>query len=706
MENLILIKSSQELQQLKDYTRDKNFIAFDSETTGVKRDSKIVGFSIAAEVNIGYYVVLSYWDKDKNQLLDTGITKEEVIDFLITLKGAQLIMHNGIFDCSMVYENYRVSLIESLHTDTLILGQLLDENRHNGLKELGVSIFGANAKDEQTQTKESVLKNGGKLTKDCYELYKADSETLGRYGAKDAVLTLKLFYLFVEQLFEQGLDKFFYEEESMPMLRSSTYDLNTTGLKVDVSKLMELKKILEAECFTAKALIYKEITPIVSEKYPATKPINTFNIGSSKQLAWLLFIKLHNEFFALTKEGREVCKALDLKLPYTMKAKREFVDIITQGKGNVYQEAAFNPKTKKMGRPKKLGDVWNYLAADKAQLKKYSDKYVWVKHLLEYSKNQKLLNTYVDGILERQSYNIINPSFLQHGTTSGRYSSKNPNFQNLPRDDKRIKSCIVARPGNVFIGADYSQLEPRVFASFSGDERLLNCFKDGDDFYSVIGAEVYGIYDCSLKKNDVDSFANKHKKKRDVSKAVALAATYGTTAPKMAMILDISIAEANEIIDNYFKSFPKVKTLMLKSHELAKAEGKAVSRFGRIRHMPKAKLINQVYGKVEHKDLPYEIRNTLNLSVNHRIQSTGASIINRAAIECWNRCKELSTIDNRWAEVKIVMQVHDELILEGPEALGSDISNLLKDCMESTNALPGVDLVAEPKIAKNLADLK
>lgn len=158
-----------------------------------------------------------------------------------------------------------------------------------------------------------------------------------------------------------------------------------------------------------------------------------------------------------------------------------------------------------------------------------------LERLLEYQRKIKILNTYVEGIQERTRYGIIRPSFLRHGTTSGRYLSRNPNFQNLPRDDKRIKGCITARPGRTFVGADYSQLEPRVFAYFSKDERLLQAFRGTDDFYSVIGMEVYGKTDCTPQKEDSpDAFGIKYKRLRDLSKVIALASTYGATASKLA----------------------------------------------------------------------------------------------------------------------------------------------------------------------------
>ena len=198
----------------------------------------------------------------------------------------------------------------------------------------------------------------------------------------------------------------------------------------------------------------------------------------------------------------------------------------------------------------------------------------------------------------------------------------------------------------------------------------------------------------------------KYKKLRDVAKVIALATPYGTTAFRMASSLKKSQEEAAQIIRDYFDNYPSVERMMLDSHAQAKASGVVYNLYGRPRRMPKALDIVKTYGNAKHEDLPYEMRNILNLSMNHRVQSTGASIMNRAAIAASASFKALAADDSRWLEVTIVMQVHDELILEGPEALAEDMVIVLKDAMENSVTLPGVALVAEPKIAYNLADLK
>jgi DNA polymerase I-like protein with 3'-5' exonuclease and polymerase domains len=699
MEKLIIVKTLKELKELEYYLNDKDYISYDVETTGTDKEAQVIGFSICADIDVGYYVILSFWDGASNKICDLE-TKKGAKAFIERLVGKSLVMQNAPFDCARTRENFGVELMPYVVHDTLVGGHLLNENRLNGLKERAVELYGADERKEQAAMKASVEKNGGMLTKANYELYKADADLIAEYGAKDAIMTLKIFYNDVPLLFEQKLDKFFYDDETMPLLRGPTYDMNTTGLRVDPEKLQKLKETLEAECLDAKGFIYKEITPLVKDKYPGTSKAKTFNIGSSKQLAWLLFIHLNRPFNTLTKGGRELCKALNMKLPYTLSAKKEFIQTVSEHKGEIYADGKYNPKTKKQGRPKKVGDPWNYLQCGKVTLALLAPKYKWVEKFMEYAKNMKLLNTYVLGIQGKMKYNVIHPNFLQHGTTSGRYSCKHPNFQNLPRDDKRVKACIIARPGNVFVGADYAQLEPRVFASTSRDETLCGCFARGEDFYSVVGAPIYGKTDCSMFKSDANSFAKKHPKLRDDSKIIALATPYGRTAFQQAATMGITTDEAQDLINKYFEAYPKVELMMLESHEQAKKHGVVYNLFGRPRRMPEAMEIPEIYGNASHGELPYTARNLLNLAMNHRVQSTAASIMNRAAIACWKGIQQFNGL------VKIVLQVHDELVLEGPEHLKEQMVKILKDAMENTTKLPGVDLVAEPKIALNLADLK
>lgn len=698
-EELIVIDTREGINDLIEYLSDKEFIAFDTETTGLSKRDEVIGFSVCAEEQKAFYVILKSWDPEILSLsYESTEYLRHALQILLSLEGKSIIAHNGVFDCMMIESNFNINLINSLHTDTMILAHLLDENRRVGLKELSTQYFGADADKEQKDLHASILANGGSLTKDKYELYKGDPQLIGRYGAKDTLLTYKLFLKLVPELYEQGLDEFFYNEESMPLLRGATYELNTTGMQVDTLALTALKKTLEAECLEAKSYIHEQIALHIKAKYPGVNKKNTFNIGASQQLSWLLFGVLGLEFSTLTDGGKAVCRTLGIKLPHTFSAKRQFISTCERDEGTIIQpEAIVNGKKV---RAKKLKAPWGYIACDKESLKKHAHKYKWIEKLLEYQRKTKLLNTYVEGLEERIQYGTIQPSFLQHGTTSGRYSSRNPNFQNLPRDDKRIKSCIVARHGKVFVGADYSQLEPRVFAYYSKDKRLLQAFDGKSDFYSVIGMDVYQKSDCTPQKDgSPDAFGIKYKRLRDLSKVIALASTYGATAHQLAPTTGKSIEDTQLDIDNYFETFPGVASMMLEAHELAKEHGQVETVFGRPRRMPEAKRIDKIYGKRAHADLPYEARKLLNLAVNHRIQGTGASIVNRAMIKFLNNCKELGI------ECRMVCQVHDSIVIECNESDAENISLLLEDAMVNTTQLDGITFEALPKIGRTLSEV-
>lgn len=680
---LNLIDQQQVVDELIKYLADKDLVSYDVETTGVHKGAEVVGLSVSADETEAFYIILARWHTGSQQLVYTGL---DVKPLLTLLASKSLIMHNSVFDCARTNENFKIELIQSVHTDTMLLAHTLNENRRIGLKELGKEYFGADATKEAEEMKASVIANGGIYMAKNKEMYKADADILGKYGAMDALLTYRLFFEMLPELEEQGLWNFFYNDEVMPLLREVTYELNTTGLKVDTEKLLQLQKTLEAENEEAKAFINKEIQPFIKTKYPGTSKKNTFNLGATQQLSWLIFGELRLEFSTLTKAGKEACKALGLKIPYTKYAKQVFLDTCAHHKGAVLNG-------------KKIRDPWAYTQCDKTTLQKLKSRYKWIEKLLLVQKNSKILSTYVEGIKKGTQYGAIYPSFLQTGTTSGRYSSRNPNFQNLPRDDKRVKGTVIARSGKSFVGADYSQLEPRVFAYFSGDEKLQAAFSGQSDFYSTIGIEVFDKYDSTPHKEGQNAFGEKYKDLRQIAKVIALATTYGSTAFKLSGLIGKPVDETQEIIDAYFERFPGVRKYMLEYHEKAKKDGEVSTLFGKKRRMPEAKLLTKIYGNQDHADLPYEARNILNLAVNHPIQGTGANIVNRACIAFKRSCKAVGI------EAKIVLQVHDSIIAECHISDSEDVALLLQSAMEDTTELKGIKLEAVPKIGVNLGEV-
>src|ERR1700677_831617 len=590
------------------------FVAFDVETTGLTQQDTIIGFSICLSEEEAFYVILANYDKHNGLIFHDSQYLSFASELFRILQNKQLIMHNGVFDCMMVESNFKIKLINNLHTDTMILAHLLDENRKVGLKELSSSMYGESSTIEAEEMKASVLANGGVITKKNYEMWKADSQLLAKYGAKDALLTFRLFQDLLIELDDQGLYDFFYNDESMPLLRECTYDLNTTGIQVDIQRLNELKATLTAECAEHKAFVYKEIESHIKDKYPGTNKKNQFNVSSNQMLSWLLYGAYGLEFGTLTPGGKTICKALGLRLPYTAVAKRQFIHLCETRAGQIYQpEAIVNGKKIKA---KLIQEPWKYIGVDKRGLAKLAPKHKWIAALLEYQKKNKLLNTYVKGMESRIQYGILKSSYLQHGTMTGRYASRSPNLQNLPRDDQRVKECLVSRPGKVFVSADYSQLEPRTFASYSQDPKLMAAFDGKTDFYSVIGKEVYEKDDCTPQKDgSADAFGVKYKKLRDLSKVIALASAYGALASQLAPTTGKSIEDTAEDMNKYFERFPGVQKMMLEAHEIVKKTGRVTNLFGRIRRIPEAKRITAIYKNTKHADLPYDARKLLNTEI-------------------------------------------------------------------------------------------
>jgi DNA polymerase I-like protein with 3'-5' exonuclease and polymerase domains len=741
-EILMVVRTVEELERVKDYLLNSefDFVAYDTETTGLEKDCELVGFSVAAELEIGIYVVLAEWNPNNREedcqvccgvgTLDTGTKKDgtpkkrkqckeckctgkiqiqdgELIRFpelkeaskqiLEILLSKRLVMHNSPFDIEVTNREMGVDLMPALHTDTMELWHVLDENDYCGLKAIAGRLYGDDATEEQKLMKASVIANGGIWTEskkagNKKEMHKADIDLFARYGAKDTILTLKIFYDGIPLLFDQGLDDFFYNKESMPLMKTATYDLNTVGLKVDLDRMKQLEAEMADTCTRLKREVEELIAPDTKEKYPngfGSKP-GQFNIGAPQQIAWLLFEKQAEMFGVLTDGGKALAKEWG-KVPYDNRAKREFIQ-----------------NCRDLGK-----DPWKYMKADGEILEEYAKRHAWCGKLLDFRAELKLLKTYVQGIRTRMSYGVVYPSFLQHGTTSGRYSSSNPNFQNLPREDKRVKSMIVARPGRVFVGADQSQLEPRVFASVSQDERLMSSFARGEDFYAVIGVELYADWvadweyhhpgqKVGLTKKHPNFLGADHMnpEARQVSKAFCLASPYGTGAYQQSQKLKKPQKWCQEQIDTYFEKFPAVEAMMLESHEIAKRDGVVFNLYGRPRRIPDAKNINKIYGNLPHNELPYEARTILNLSMNHRVQSTAATIMNRAAIAFTMKMRELGL------DAKILMQIHDEIVVECREEDAGTVEKELKYAMEETTILPGVVLQAEPKVAKRLSELK
>ena len=300
-------------------------------------------------------------------------------------------------------------------------------------------------------------------------------------------------------------------------------------------------------------------------------------------------------------------------------------------------EILFSPeKMHILEKPKKTR-TGQYITSEEV-LQSVATKAPIVQDILNYRGMKKLLSTYIDALpkLINKRTGHIHTSFNQALTATGRLSSSDPNLQNIPvrtDDGKEIRKCFVPEPGCLFFSADYSQIELRIMAHLSGDEHLIGAFCAGQDIHRATAAKIWKI--------DLDSVTDAQRKK---AKQANFGIIYGITAFGLAQRMGIGNGEARQLIDDYFKTFPKVHEYMLDAIEKARQKGYAETMFGRRRYLPD---INSKNGTVR----GFAERN----AINAPIQGTEADIIKIAMIRIHKR------FEQEGIRSKMILQVHDEL---------------------------------------------
>ncbi|MDE6505392.1 MAG: DNA polymerase I [Clostridia bacterium] len=315
-------------------------------------------------------------------------------------------------------------------------------------------------------------------------------------------------------------------------------------------------------------------------------------------------------------------------------------------------------------------------------LENLADKYPVISDILKYRFYQKLISTYLEGFkpLADKNSGVIHTTFHQTATTTGRLSSSNPNLQNIPiRDDegKELRRLFVAREGNVFIDADYSQIELRLLAHFSECKELIEAYRNNEDIHSVTASQVFGV-----------NLEEVTPKMRRAAKAVNFGIIYGISEYGLAKNLKIPNSTAKEYIEKYFETYSSVKDFMNKNVELAKENGYVSTLTGRKRVIPEIKSSN------------YNLRQFgERAAMNMPLQGSSADIIKIAMVNVDKVLKE------EGLRTKIILQVHDELVLEAPENEAERAAEILKYEMEHAVELK-VPLTVDVHIGKSWYDAK
>ncbi len=360
-----------------------------------------------------------------------------------------------------------------------------------------------------------------------------------------------------------------FKDIEMPLI-NVLVEMEMNGVMLDTSSLTETSRILQQRILEKERKIYEEAG-------------TSFNIASPKQVGEILFDRL---------------KISD-------KAK----------------------KTK----------TGQYVTSEEA-LTQLKHRAPIVENILAYRGLRKLLSTYVEALpkLINKHTGHIHTSFNQAITATGRLSSSDPNLQNIPvkgEDGKELRRCFIPEPGCLFFSADYSQIELRVMAHLSGDEGLIDAFRNGYDIHAATAARIFK-----------ETMEHVTRDQRSMAKRANFGIIYGITVFGLAQNLNIDRNEAKKLIDDYFQSFPKVKEYMERCKETARSKGYAETIFHRRRYLPDINSGNAtVRGFAE--------RN----SINAPIQGSAADIIKLAMVRIYKRFKDENI------KSKMILQVHDEL---------------------------------------------
>lgn len=596
--SVIVIDSTQGLQDLVKVLNESNTISFDTETTSTDPlRAKLVGISLAVQANEGYYIPVGHLTGEKQ------LPVEQVISALnpaLTDPGKAKIGQNLKYDRTVLERNklrpYPLSF------DTMLAEWVCDPASHNlGLKDMAEHYLGIG----MTHIEELIGR--GKNQRSMAEVTVTQAAP---YAAADAEVVFKLMPILEKKLEDRGATRLFREIE-MPLV-DVLADMEMTGITLDAPVLASMSKELSLRLIEIEQKIFKESG-------------SKFNINSTQQLSKILF------------------EVLKLEPP---------------------------------DRRKKTAS--GHFSTSAEVLEDLRGQHAVVDLILEFRELSKLRSTYLESL--PQSINPetgrIHTSFSQTGSVTGRLASSDPNLQNIPtRTDlgRLVRTGFIASPGNVLLSVDYSQIELRILAHMSGDEAMTAAFLAGHDIHAATAAAIFNVPIESVNRE-----------MRRLGKGINFGLVYGMSPFGLSRNTGLTLAEAENFVKAYFKQFPGVKSYLDGIRRLAGRQGYVETLLGRRRYFPN--LANPANVNVRNR----EERE----AINAPIQGTAADIMKLAMIRL------PTSLAEGGCPARLLLQVHDELVLETPPQALHESARLVQEVMENAIQL-SIPLVTEAKYGNN-----
>ena len=545
-DNTVVIRDVISFNAYIDACIKNKVISIDTETNNSLNtfDCLIMGLCIYTPGQKNAYIPIHHINRFTEELLSNQITENQIKEQLSRLDNVKKVFHNATFDIEVIKQTCGIKL--KADWDTMVGAQLLNENELKGLK----AQYKLHIDPEQDKYDIEHLFKGLP-----YEIF--DPELFALYAATDAYETYKL-YEYQKKEFEKPENAEIYnlfKTIEIPIL-DVVVDMELTGVEIDTEFAKRLSKVYHDKSDEVQTRIDAELerlSPLIIN-WRLTPEANAPIIGKTG------------------KEGKS--KNQQLADPPELSSPTQMAIMLY----DILKAPVLDPKM-----PRSTGAE---------VLKELSEKIPLCKLLDEKRGYDILINTFIDKMPEViQKDGRVHARFNTCGTQTGRFSSSDPNLQNIPSHAKDVRMIFKAPDGYSLIGADYSAQEPRSTAALSGDKEMIKAYDEGKDLYAVIRSKCFhNDYWDNLEFNKDGVLQPEGKARRAKAKTILLGITYGMGSTTLAERMNLSREESEQIIKDFYKGFPGVDKLTKDSQDMLRRKGYVTDMFGRRRHIPDAQL--------------------------------------------------------------------------------------------------------------------
>lgn len=709
-QDTVVIKTKEDLVAYIDCAVSNGIVAVDTETNNSLDPftCKLMGPCLYTPGQKNAYIPINHVDLNTGERLSWQLTEQDIKEQFDRLKDTKVVMHNYHFDYEVLYCTCGCSM--NIYWDTKVGANLLNENESAKLKD---------------QYRNKIDPNQEKYDIDHLfsgvEYAVVPPELFALYAATDSFITYKL-YEYQKAIFEESGNERLYSlflDVEVPVLRVLA-EMEIRGVSVDLEYSERLRNKYHKKL--------KEIDVELSEELKRLSP---------QIEAWKLSKDAQERTVAKNGKVSKKTKLEQLDNPISLTSTTQLAILLY----DILSAPVVDSKSPR--------------STDEDALEALSDTFNICRLLIEQRTILKLIQAFIDSLPENISKRDgkIHASFNSLGAKTGRMSCSNPNMQQIPSKNSEIRMLFTSSEGNTLVGADFSQQEPRLLAAYSGDDRMINSYKEDKDLYAVMGQAVYhNNYEDNLEHYPDGSKFEEGTKRRKAMKTVLLGIMYGMGTSKLSNSIHVSKEEAQEIINSFYDGFSGVSNWINDGKKSAKTNGYVEDFWGRRRRLNDALLpeweaidnsfsgFNPLLGitvkrrskkaeeylerlkSIKSKKDEYsilsdakkdnitvishsaEIGRALRQCVNARIQGSAATMTKKAMILLHND-DELKSLG-----FHLLLSVHDELIgecpIENADKAAERLSYLMSHCVPEVKVPFKCDAEVEKSWYKNVYDQK